>query len=180
MEMLQGSDGIDLVHRSVGFVDLVDSTAWTQQLDMPALSRALSLFDATASEIVVLHGGRAVKLIGDSVMFVATRPEAAVDIGLALVDAFADHDVLPQVRVGVATGDVLARDGDFSGSVVNLAARAVNVAYPSSVLIDPATRSAMEGSTEFSYRTAGNFSLKGFDRRVRLARVRRVAVALAE
>jgi adenylate cyclase len=140
----------------------------------------LSLFDATASEIVVLHGGRAVKLIGDSVMFVATRPEAAVDIALALVDAFAEHDVLPKVRAGIATGDVLARDGDFSGSVVNLAARAVNVAYPSSVLVDPATRAEIEDSTAFSFRTAGNFSLKGFDRRVRLSRVRRVEAVLAE
>jgi class 3 adenylate cyclase len=180
MEMLEGSAGIDLMRRSVGFVDLVDSTAWTQQLDLPALSRALSVFDATASEIVVRHGGRAVKLIGDSVMFVATRPEAAVDIALALVDAFAEHDVLPRVRAGIATGEVLARDGDFSGSVVNLAARAVNVAYPSSVLIDPATRGEVEDSTAYSCRTAGNFSLKGFDRRVRLSRVRRVEPALAE
>jgi class 3 adenylate cyclase len=180
MAMLEGSAGIDLVHGSVGFVDLVDSTAWTQRLDLPALSRALSMFDATASEIVVLHGGRAVKLIGDSVMFIATAPEAAVDIGLALVDAFSRHEVLPQVRVGIATGDVLARDGDFSGSVVNLAARAVNVAYPSSVLIDVDTRDAIEGSSAFSYRTAGNFSLKGFERRVRLSRVRRVEAAVTQ
>jgi class 3 adenylate cyclase len=180
MAVLEGSAGVDLVHGSVGFVDLVDSTAWTQRLDLPALSRALSAFDATASEIVVRHGGRAVKLIGDSVMFIATAPEAAVDIGLALVDAFGDHEVLPQVRVGIATGDVLARDGDFSGSVVNLAARAVNVAYPSSVLIDPDTRAAIEASTSFTARTAGSYSLKGFDRRIRLARVRRVEAALAE
>jgi adenylate cyclase len=113
-------------------------------------------------------------------MFIATAPESAVDIGLALVDAFSTHEVLPQVRVGIATGDVLARDGDFSGSVVNLAARAVNVAYPSSVLIDVDTRDAIEGSTTFSYRTAGNFSLKGFERRVRLSRVRRVEAAFTE
>jgi class 3 adenylate cyclase len=56
----------------------------------------------------------------------------------------------------------------------------VNVAYPSSVLIDADTRGAIEGSTAFSYRTAGNFSLKGFERRVRLSRVRRVEASLAQ
>ncbi len=169
--------GIDLVRRSVGFVDLVDSTAWTRQLDLPELAQALSTFDATTSEIVVRHGGRVVKLIGDSAMFAAAEPKTAVDIGLALVDAFAAHDVLPQVRAGIATGDVLARDGDYSGSVVNLAARAVNVAHPSTLLVDPATRAEIDGSATLSCHAAGAFTLKGFDKRVRLSRVRRITAS---
>ncbi|MDP9331683.1 MAG: adenylate/guanylate cyclase domain-containing protein [Actinomycetota bacterium] len=174
IEMMSAAAGIDLVRRSVGFADLVDSTAWTQQLDLPALSQALSMFDSTASEIVVGRGGRVVKLIGDSVMFVANDPITATDIALALVDAFAAHEVLPPVRAGIATGDVLARDGDYSGVVVNLAARAVNVARPSTVLVDPETYAALDGSTAFSCDTAGAFALKGFAERVRLARVERL------
>jgi len=87
LEAIEATAGVDLVRRSVGFADLVDSTAWTQQLDLPALSRALSLFDSTASEIVVGHRGRVVKLIGDEVMFVANDPATTTDIALALVDA---------------------------------------------------------------------------------------------
>ncbi|MDQ1457558.1 MAG: adenylate cyclase [Actinomycetota bacterium] len=166
--------GIDLVRRSVGFADLVDSTAWTQQLDLPDLSRALSTFDSTASEIVVGRGGRVVKLIGDSVMFVANDAVTATDIALALVDAFAAHESLPPVRAGIASGDVLARDGDYSGAVVNLAARAVNVARPSTVLVDAETHAALAGSAAFSGHPAGAFALKGFAERVRLARVQRV------
>ena len=120
--------GIDLVRRSVGFADIVDSTAWTQQLELPALSAALTVFDSTASEVVVGHGGRVVKLIGDSVMFVSEDAVAAIEIALALIDTFTAHDVLPPVRAGIATGDVVARAGDYSGAVVNLAARAVGVA----------------------------------------------------
>ena len=165
--------GIDLVRRSVGFADLVDSTAWTQRVELPELSRALTTFDSTASEIVVERGGRVVKLIGDSVMFVAPEPATAVDIALALVDAFHTHDLLPPVRTGVATGEVLAREGDFSGQVVNLAARAVSVARPSTLLVDSETRASVEDSGAFSCRGAGAFALKGFDRRVPLARVRR-------
>jgi class 3 adenylate cyclase len=175
LEMMAAADGIDLLRRSIGFADLVDSTAWTQQLELPALSHALSRFDSTASEIVIGCGGRVVKLIGDEVMFAAADPIAAADIALALVDAFADHDLLPPVRVGISTGDVLARDGDFSGAVVNLAARAVKIARPSTVLVDPETRIALDREPDLSCRTAGTFNLKGFDRRVRLSRVKRAA-----
>ena len=82
LEAMDAAAGIDLVRRSVGFADLVDSTAWTQQLDLPALSHALSTFDSSASEIVVGRGGRIVKLIGDGVMFVANDPAIAADIAL--------------------------------------------------------------------------------------------------
>lgn len=173
MDMMTTAEGIDLVRRSIGFADLVDSTAWTQQLELPALSQALSTFDSTASEVVIGRGGRVVKLLGDEVMFAANDPLTAADIALALVDAFADHDVLPAVRAGIATGDVLARDGDFSGAVVNLAARAVKIARPSTVLVDPDTRLALDDAPDFSCRTAGAFKLKGFDGRVRLSRVKR-------
>jgi class 3 adenylate cyclase len=62
--------------------------------------------------------------------------------------------------------------------VVNLAARAVNVARPSSVLVDSATRDAIEESTAFSFRTADAFKLKGFEKRVKLSRVRRASAEL--
>jgi adenylate cyclase len=65
-------------------VDLVDSTAWTQHLDLGVLSRALTRFDATASEVVVEYGGRVVKLFGDEIMFIADDPATGADIALAL------------------------------------------------------------------------------------------------
>ncbi len=114
--------GIEVLTRSVGFVDMVGSTALSQQLSERELAAALTEFDAEASEVVTGRGGRVVKLIGDEVMFVAEAPETAVAIALALVELFAAHPVIPPVRGAVTTGEVLAREGDFSGVVVNLAA----------------------------------------------------------
>jgi class 3 adenylate cyclase len=163
--------GVDLVRRSVGFADLVDSTAWTQQLDLRVLAHALTRFDATASEIVVGHGGLVVKLIGDEVMFVAHDPAAAVDIGLALINAFASDDELPAVRVGITTGDVLARDGDYSGPIVNLAARAVKLAAPSTLLVDQPTRDAIHDVSSLSCAEPHAHVLKGFADQVALSQV---------
>lgn len=175
LEVMETVAGIDLIYRSVGFADLVDSTSWTQQLDLPALSRALSDFDATASEIIVGRDGRVVKLIGDEVMFVANDAVAAVEIALALVTAFASRDVLPPVRVGIATGEVLTRDGDYSGPVVNLAARAVKIASPSTLLVDHATREALHDCPSLACSEARSYSLKGFVERVHLSQVTRSA-----
>ena len=174
-DLIDRMSGIDMVRRSVGFADLVDSTAWTQQLELPALSLALSEFDSSASEIVAGLGGRVVKLIGDGVMFATEDPVTATEIALQLVEAFVNHETLPPLRVGIATGNVLARDGDFSGAVVNLAARAVNVARPSTVLVDPETRLTIDTSDAYNCRVAGAFKLKGFERRVRLSRVKRAS-----
>ena len=165
-------EGVELQHRSVGFVDLVGSTGLATALTPRAFAAAFTEFDAMSTDIIVAHGGRMVKLIGDEVMFSATDERVAVEIALALIDAFVDHDVLPPVRAGVASGEVLLRDGDYSGSVVNLAARAVKIARPSTLLVDGATRDALDADG-YSCRSIGSLSLKGFDERVKLYRVRR-------
>jgi len=173
LDALGSVPGVDLVERSIGFADLVESTAWTQGLELRELAHALDAFDGTASEVVVARGGRLVKTIGDEVMFATSDPVAATEIGLALVDAFAAHPLLPPVRVGVASGAVVARDGDYSGAVVNLAARAVKLASPSSVLVDGSTRAALDES--FVCTDAGRSELKGFADAVSLFRVSRNA-----
>ena len=172
-EEMGASIDIDLVHRSVGFVDLVASTQWTQELELPVLARALTEFDAMSSEIVVTRGGRVVKLIGDEVMFIANDAASACDMALALIEAFEHHRILPPVRAGIATGDVLMRDGDYSGAVVNLAARAVKFAKPSTLVVDHATRDALGGAAGFTAGDEHAHVFKGFAQRVKLSRIER-------
>ena len=125
------------------------------------------------SEIVVTRHGRLVKLIGDEAMYVANDAASACDIGLALIDAFAHHAVLPPVRAGIATGEVLARDGDYSGPVVNLAARAVKFAAPSTLVVDRATRDALGAAPGFTVGEEHAHVFKGFAQRVKLTRIER-------
>ena len=49
--------------------------------------------------------------------------------------AYSDEEQLSDVRVGIAHGPVLGREGDYYGPVVNLASRIVNIAFPGSVLV---------------------------------------------
>jgi adenylate cyclase len=133
--------GADL---AVGFVDLVGFTALAQQLSGPALADLVGRFEEVAFDVVVGGGGRVVKMIGDEAMFVVADPADAVRIGLNLAEAYAGEEGLSDVRVGIAYGSVLPREGDYFGPVVNLASRIVNIARPGSVVVSGAVREAVD------------------------------------
>jgi hypothetical protein len=94
---------------------------------------------------VTAGGGRVVKMIGDEAMFVADSALAAARIGLALAEAYADDELLSDVRVALAVGPVLVQDGDFYGPVVNVASRVVNMAAPGAVIVTDEFHTAVEG-----------------------------------
>jgi len=77
-------------------------------------------------------------------MFVVQTAESAAQIGLSLAEAYAGDDLLSDVRVALAIGPVLVKDGDFYGPVVNLASRLVGVAHPGTVLISDGFKEALE------------------------------------
>ena len=140
----RGSDeGIRPV-MAVGFADMVGFTMLSQHLGDDELAAVVARFEELAHDTVVALGGRVVKMIGDEVMFVVPSATGAAYIGLSLAEAYASDDLLSDVRVALAVGPVLVKDGDFYGPVVNLASRLVGVAHPGTVLISDEFREALE------------------------------------
>ena len=131
--VLDGGGGV--AQLAVGFADLVGFTALSQQLGEEELAEMVRRFEALAYDTVTVLGGRVVKMIGDAAMYVADTPATAAEVAVSLSEAYADDEILPNVRVGVAYGEVLARDGDYYGLVVNRASRIVNIAAPGTVLV---------------------------------------------
>jgi adenylate cyclase len=165
--LVRGYDSQDL---AVGFVDLVNSTRLVQQLSIGDLGAALTEFDACAIDTVVAGGGRLVKLIGDEAMFIAPTAATACAIALELVNILAAHAVLPAARGGLAIGEVLSREGDYFGPVVNLASRTVKLAEPDTVLASP---EVARDAGEYEFTLIGAQNLKGFDEPVELFRLER-------
>ena len=118
---------------AVGFADLVGFTALAEQLSDKETAQLVEQFEVLATEQVVTGRGRVVKMIGDEIMFSAEPPDVA-EIALSLSETFASPD-LPSVRVGVASGAVVAQGGDLFGPTVNLAHRATVAARPGTVLV---------------------------------------------
>jgi len=165
----EGEEGHSI---AVGFADLVGFTAISQQVDENQLAAMVDRFEELAYEHIPHDGGRVIKMIGDEVMFAADAPADAARIALELARVYAGDDTLPDVRVGLAFGQVLSWQGDLFGPTVNLASRLVNIARPGTVLISEEMASRLEGNAAFDVRVLRPLKLKGVGK-VRFAVLRR-------
>ena len=141
----------------VGFVDLVGFTTRSVSMSANDLSALVAKFEALATDTVSTLGGRLVKFIGDELMFVAVDPEQGCRIGRSLLLEFGTDPALTP-RGGMAYGPVLAKVGDYFGSVVNLASRLVDQAVPGEILVT----AELAEKSGFDLEPAGRRMLKGF------------------
>jgi len=150
--------------QTVGFADLVGFTAMSQALDQRELSTMVDRFEAVAYEQIPARGGRLVKMIGDAVMFAADDAVAAAEIALSLVEAHARDPELPDARAGLASGPVLAWEGDLVGPTVNLASRLVKLARPGTVLVAEELGEQLRHDPTFALRHLRPVRLQGIGR----------------
>ncbi len=143
------SAGSAVTDLAVGFVDIVGYTSRSKSLDETELVAWLEHFEDVATGIVVDHGGRIIKTIGDEVLFVADDPAAAAEIALLLTERGGDDDDrFPAVRAGLAYGEVVSRLGDVFGPVVNVASRLTALARPGAVLVDGGAYEVLSGRSQ--------------------------------
>jgi class 3 adenylate cyclase len=159
-----GSGGIRV---GVGFADLSGFTGLTQQLTLEDLTQLLSTFEEVATDVVLDHGGRVVKFLGDAVMFVTHDARTAVDVAEALLDAARIRGMT--ARAGVTVGTALALDGDYFGPIVNLAARLVAIAQPGTVLVSDEVAERLAG--ERAVVALGPQPIRGFSEPVAVSRL---------
>ena len=144
---------------TVLFCDLVEFTAASDSSDPEDVDALLDLYYTLVRREIERFGGTVEKFIGDAVMAVfgapvarEDDPERAVRAALAVVERANalrrdDPGVGLQVRIGITTGEVLARldpaaargEAMVSGDVVNTASRLQAAAPAGRVLVDTAT-----------------------------------------
>jgi adenylate cyclase len=147
---------------SVGFADLVRFTHLSNGIDEDRVADVVEEFESACSDVVTADGGRVIKTLGDSVLFIATGPRPAVDIGCDLVERIGGEASLPDVHVGIATGPVAMRLGDVFGPPVNLASRLTGIARRNRVLCDAATADGVHASGAFVTRSMTPRQIRGF------------------
>jgi class 3 adenylate cyclase len=135
--------GADRLRVAVGFADLVGYTELSERVDRRVLAAAVGRFEQGAADRAVAAGARMVKSIGDAVMVVGVEPLAVVDVMLGVVEDVAAEPTFTGVRAAVVAGEVLARDGDFVGATVNLAARATKEAPVGRVVVNEPVAAAL-------------------------------------
>ena len=132
-EVLAPGQEIGVQNLSILFSDLKDSTALYECIGDARAYGWVQRHFTLVIDCITLHQGALVKTIGDAVMAVFPRPEAAVQAALDIqqkIGAFnREHHIDPPLRIklGVHQGPVIAINAnnhlDYFGRTVNIAAR---------------------------------------------------------
>jgi len=165
---------------TVMFCDLVGSTALAEGMDLEEYREVLAAYQTESAKAIKRYNGYIARYMGDGLLVYFGYPQAheddaerAVRSGLDVVEAIgnlkAGQTIGLQVRIGIATGQVVAGDiiGEGAseeravlGDTPNLAARLQSLAAPGTVIISSHTR-RLTGRL-FTYADAGRHELKGF------------------
>jgi adenylate cyclase len=125
------------------FADIAGYTALTEAHGDADAADLAATFSGEIADVAGACGGEVIKTIGDAVMVRHSTPSEAVVLGLAAAhEVIAGHG-FPAVRVGMHHGPAIAREGDWFGATVNLAARVAAEAAGGEVLV---TREVREGA----------------------------------
>lgn len=119
------------------------------------------------------RGGQIVKSVGDGLLLIFESATDAVCAGLEIqtaASADAGKEALPlNLRIGIATGELILADGDVFGDAVNLASRVQQLAERGGVLVAEST-AALLNQKEVTLEEMGEQGMKGIANRVRVYR----------
>jgi len=162
---------------TVMFCDLVGSTALSVRFDPEDLRDVIASYRQECADVIKRYGGFIGHYGGDGMLVyfgypIANEYDAANSVwaGMEIVRRLASSAKLPlEVRVGIATGTVVAGDlvavgteerNAVVGQTPNLAARLMSLAEPGSVLVSEQTKLLL--GEMFAFESLGNHQLKGF------------------
>jgi class 3 adenylate cyclase len=125
---------------AVMFTDIADSTPLTVELGDAAWREVMVRHRATIRAHVDDCGGREVSTQGDSFFVRFDEVTGALRCAIAIQRSLATErqgdDLVPEIRIGMHAGEVVADDGgDLLGHVVNLASRVTGAAVGGEVLV---------------------------------------------
>jgi adenylate cyclase len=157
---------------AVCFLDLTGYTRLTEERGDDAAADHADRLAQLVRGISQRHGGKAVKWLGDGVMFFFREPGAAVLAAVEMVEGVM-HAGLPPAHVGLHSGPVIFQSGDYFGRTVNIAARISDYARPGEVLLTQETRD-LSRSPEVTFTEVGKVDLKGIAEPLLLHQAHRV------
>jgi adenylate cyclase len=146
---------------AVAFIDLSSFTPMTAEMGDRIAADVLTRFSAIVREAAYRHDGSVVKQIGDAFMLVFPQAASAVSCLLDVDRRAAQEPQFPALRGGIAFGLVLYREGDYVGSLVNVASRLADAAERHQVLITPEVRREAAGLPDVEFAPVGKRRLKG-------------------
>jgi predicted ATPase len=155
--------------------DMVGYSALTQRDEALAL-KLVKEHEDIVRPLLLLHGGREVKALGDGLL---TEFESALDAVRCSIDiqrTFYNRNRKPgvapmELRIGIHVGDVIHRDGDVFGDAVNIASRITPVADPGGICVSGAVFEQVHNKVEIPFQPLEATPLKNISHPVSLYRL---------
>jgi len=154
------------------FLDITGYTRLTQERGDRAAAELAESLATIVKRTSIEHGGRAVKWLGDGVMFWFRDPGPGTVAALDMVEALVAAG-LPPAHVGLHAGPVVIQQGDYYGQTVNMAARIAEYARPGEVLVSQEVVDAHRNGPNLAFVPIGPVDLKGVSGAVSLHVARR-------
>ena len=115
------------------FADIVGYTAMMQEDENTALEK-INRFRQVIDIITDELEGKVIQYYGDGCLILFNSATNAVEFAKLLQTDFSEEPKVP-VRIGIHMGDVLIKDGNVFGDVVNIASRIQALAYAGGIYI---------------------------------------------
>lgn len=152
---------------SILFVDIAGSTEIFGALGNTQATKVIAGTTQWIGKLCAEHGGRVIKFMGDGVLVLfqhsVTAVEAAVELQMLHTERQravpADRRV--KLKVGVAHGDVVEKDGHCFGDVVNVATGLSDLASPEQILVTNAVVNHMPPHAQAQTRKLGQMVIHG-------------------
>jgi len=160
--------------------DVVGSTRLVQIDESLAHQRIIEAFKQFGSNIREFDGVLQ-EVRGDALLAVFSRASDAVNAALAFQDHHTDanaviaDEIRPELRVGIAMGEVVIADGTITGAGVVLAQRLEQLCEAGEVMIQGAVHETLPRHLPLEFESLGEQTVKGFDEAVRAFRVKSTA-----
>ena len=153
--------------------DVVGSTSLVR-IDERVAHRRIQHAFRRFSEIIRTYGGTPHELRGDALLATFNRASDAVSASLSFQqentkhnEAFED-EIRPQIRIGIALGEVVIADGTLTGPGVIMAQRIEQMAEPGGICLHGSVYESVPRRLTFEYRNIGEHQFKGFDELTRV------------
>ncbi len=153
--------------------DVIDSTLLVQINETIAHARIQDVFkrfDVTITK----HNGTTQEIRGDALVAEFSKASDAVTAALEFQSANTSHnkgitdEVRPELRVGIAMGEVVVADNTVTGEGIVLAQRLEQLAEPGGTCVQAAAYETIPKRLPFEYENMGELNLKGFNEPVRV------------
>jgi len=152
---------------TVVFADLTGSTGVFESLGNAKATQAITRLTQWIAQVCESRGGQVVKYLGDGVLVIFPRNEAAIDAVTELQRVHRDRihswpeQLKMRIQIGMARGEIVEQDGDCFGDTVNVASRLSDLSGPDQILATDAVIQQLPPDSLVRFRSLGALDIRG-------------------